>query len=56
MLYTVSAGLALAVALAALAAGRRLQSLGPLTPFGLICLFTLAVLGVDVMTGSRLQL
>ena len=27
-----------------------------LTPFGLICLFTLAVLGVDVMTGSRLQL
>jgi hypothetical protein len=46
----------LVVALAALAAGRRLASLGPLTPFGLICLFTLAVLGVDVMTGSRLQL
>ncbi|HET9971048.1 MAG TPA: hypothetical protein VFQ68_22610, partial [Streptosporangiaceae bacterium] len=56
VLYTVSAGLALAVALAALAAGRRLPSLGPLAPFGLICLFTLAVLGVDVMTGSRLQL
>ncbi|HEU5392191.1 MAG TPA: hypothetical protein VFV73_40500, partial [Streptosporangiaceae bacterium] len=56
VLYTASAGLALAVALAALAAGRRLKSLGPLTPFGLICLFTLAVLGVDVMTGSRLQL
>jgi hypothetical protein len=55
-LYTASAGLALAVALAALAGARRLKSLGPLTPFGLICLFTLAVLGVDVMTGSRLQL
>jgi hypothetical protein len=55
-LYAASAGLALVVALAALAAGRRLKSLGPLTPFGLICLFTLAVLGVDVMTGSRLQL
>jgi len=55
-LYAASAGLALLVAAAALAAGRRLKSLGPLTPFGLICLFTLAVLGVDVMTGSRLQL
>jgi hypothetical protein len=55
-LYVASAGLALVVALAALAAGRRLTSLGPLTPFGLICLFTLVVLGVDVMTGSRLQL
>ena len=48
--------LALVVALAALAAGRRLASRDPLTPFGLICLFTLVVLGVDVMTGSRLQL
>jgi len=28
----------------------------PLGPFGAICLATLAVLGVDVMTGSRLQL
>jgi len=56
VLYTAAAGLALVVALAALAAGRGLKSLGPLTPFGLICLFTLAVLGVDVMTGSRLQL
>ena len=55
-LYTASAALALVVALAALAAGRRLESLDPLTPFGLICLFTLVVLGVDVMTGSRLQL
>jgi hypothetical protein len=55
-LYTATVIVALAVALAALAAGRRLRSLGPLAPFGLICLFTLAVLGVDVMTGSRLQL
>jgi hypothetical protein len=52
-LYTATAIVALAVALAALAAGRRL---GSLAPFGLICLFTLVVLGVDVMTGSRLQL
>jgi hypothetical protein len=52
-LYTASAAIALVVALAALAAGGRRMSL---TPFGLICLFTLAVLGVDVMTGSRLQL
>ena len=28
----------------------------PLGPFGAICLATLAVLGLDVMTGSRLQL
>jgi hypothetical protein len=28
----------------------------PLGPFGAICLATVAVLGVDVMTGSRLQL
>jgi hypothetical protein len=28
----------------------------PLAPAGVICLVTLAVLGVDVMTGSRLQL
>jgi hypothetical protein len=55
-LYTASAAIALAVALAALAGARGLKSLGALTPFGLICLFTLAVLGVDVMTGSRLQL
>ena len=52
-LYAASALLSLVVALAALAAGRRL---GSLAPFGLICLFTLVVLGVDVMTGSRLQL
>ena len=28
----------------------------PLAPFGVVCLFTLVVLGIDVMTGSRLQL
>src|SRR5580692_2309056 len=28
----------------------------PLGPFGVICLLTVVVLGVDVMTGSRLQL
>jgi hypothetical protein len=56
VLYAVTTVLALAVALAALAAGRRLGSRDPLAPFGLICLLTLIVLGVDVMTGSRLQL
>ena len=38
--------------LAALPGGKR----DPLAPFGLICLFTVLVLGIDVMTGSRLQL
>jgi hypothetical protein len=28
----------------------------PFAPFGLVCLLTVAVLGIDVMTGSRLQL
>ena len=37
-------------------AGRLPPPSDPLAPFGLICLFTLVVLGVDVMTGSRLQL
>ena len=44
---------ALVIALAALAATRRRD---PLAPFGALCLLTLAVLGLDVMTGSRLQL
>jgi hypothetical protein len=52
-LYGMSIAWALLVAAAALAGPWRRDSLGP---FGLICLFTLAVLGVDVMTGSRLQL
>jgi hypothetical protein len=56
VLYAATAVLALAVALGALAAGGRLGSRDPLAPFGLICLVTLVVLGVDVMTGSRLQL
>jgi hypothetical protein len=56
VLYAVTVVLALAIALGALAAGRRWGSRDPLAPFGLICLLTLVVLGVDVMTGSRLQL
>jgi hypothetical protein len=52
-LYGVAAVLAAVIALAALAATRRRD---PLAPFGLVCLFTVAVLGLDVMTGSRLQL
>ena len=43
----------LAVAAVALAGPWRRDPLGP---FGAICLATLGVLGVDVMTGSRLQL
>ena len=52
-LYGVAVALALVIGLAALAATRRRDTLAP---FGLVCLFTVAVLGLDVMTGSRLQL
>ena len=52
-LYGIAVALALVIALAALAGTRRRD---PLAPFGVVCLFTLAVLGIDVMTGSRLQL
>lgn len=52
-LYGMAAGWALAVAAVAMAGPWRRDPLGP---FGAICLFTLAVLGADVMTGSRLQL
>jgi hypothetical protein len=52
-LYGVSVALALVIAGAALLACRHR---GPLAPLGVICLFTVAVLGVDVMTGSGLQL
>ena len=52
-LYGVSVALALVIAGAALLGCRRR---GPLAPLGVICLFTVAVLGVDVMTGSGLQL
>ena len=52
-LYSVSVALAVVIALAALLGFRNRD---PLAPFGAICLFTLVVLGIDVMTGSRLQL
>ena len=52
-LYGLAVGWALAVAALALAGPWRRDPLGP---FGVICLATVAVLGVDVMTGSRLQL
>jgi hypothetical protein len=45
--------LALVIAGAALLACRNRD---PLAPLGVICLFTVAVLGVDVMAGSGLQL
>jgi hypothetical protein len=47
------------VALAVVIAGGALlgcRNRGPLAPLGVICLFTVAVLGFDVMTGSGLQL
>ena len=52
-LYAVSVALAAVIALAALLGPWRRHWLGP---FGVVCLFTLVVLGIDVMTGSRLQL
>ena len=52
-LYTVSVALAIVIALAALSGPWRRD---PLAPFGVLCLFTLVVLGIDVMTGLRLQL
>jgi hypothetical protein len=52
-LYGLAVGCTLAVAALALAGPWRRD---PLDPFGVICLATLAVLAVDVMTGSRLQL
>jgi hypothetical protein len=52
-LYGLAVGWTLAVAAVAMAGPWRRDPLGP---FGAICLATLAVLGVDVMTGSRLQL
>jgi hypothetical protein len=51
-LYGLALGWTLALAAAALAGPWRRD---PAAPFGLICLATLAVLGVDAMTGSRLQ-
>ena len=52
-LYGLAVGWTLVAAAAALAGPWRRN---PVAPFGLICLATLALLGVDAMTGSRLQL
>jgi hypothetical protein len=52
-LYGVSVALAMVVALAGLAGPWRRHWFGPFTA---VCLFTLLVLAIDVMTGSRLQL
>ena len=52
-LYGIAGALALVIALAALLVTRRRD---PLAPFGVVCLFTVVVMGLDVMTGSRLQL
>jgi hypothetical protein len=52
-LYGIAALWALVIGAAALAGPWRRDPFGP---FGVICLLTLVVLGIDVMTGSRLQL
>jgi hypothetical protein len=52
-LYGMAVGWTLAVAALALAGPWRRDPFGP---FGAICIATVAVLGVDVMTGSTLQL
>jgi hypothetical protein len=52
-LYGMTVGWTLAVAALALAGPWRRDAFGP---FGAICTATVAVLGVDVMTGSALQL
>jgi hypothetical protein len=52
-LYGSAVAIAVVVGAAALGGPWRRDWLGP---FGAVCLFTLAVLGLDVMTGSRLQL
>ena len=52
-LYAVAAAWAAVIGAVALVGPWRRDPLGP---FGVICLLTVVVLGVDVMTGSRLQL
>jgi hypothetical protein len=52
-LYGVAVAWAAVIGAAALAGPWRRDPLGP---FGVVCLLTLVVLGLDVMTGSRLQL
>ena len=56
VLYGVAAAFALVIGLVALLVTRWRAPGDPLAPFGVICLFTVAVLGLDVMTGSRLQM
>jgi hypothetical protein len=55
-LYGASMAWAVVIGLAALLGTRRLEPNDPLAPLGAVCLLTLAVLGIDVMTGSRLQM
>jgi hypothetical protein len=55
-LYGVAVAWAAVIGLAALLGTRRLDAEDRLAPLGAVCLLTLAVLGLDVMTGSRLQL
>jgi len=52
-LYGVAVAWAAVIGTAALLATRRS---GRLAPLGLVCLLTVIVLGLDVMTGSRLQM
>jgi hypothetical protein len=52
-LYMVAVAWAVVIGLVALLGPWRRDPLGP---FGAACLFTLVVLGIDVMTGSRLQM
>jgi hypothetical protein len=52
-LYGLAVAWALVIGIGALAGPWRRDPLGP---FGVICLLTLVVLGIDVMTGSRLQM
>jgi hypothetical protein len=52
-LYGLAVAWALVIGAGALAGPWRRDPLGP---FGVICLLTLVVLGIDVMTGSRLQM
>jgi hypothetical protein len=58
-LYGIALAWAVVIGVAALLGTRRLDPRtpdDPLAPLGAVCLLTLAVLGIDVMTGSRLQM
>jgi len=52
-LYGLAVAWSAVIGLAALLGTRGMD---PLAPLGAVCLLTLAVLGIDVMTGSRLQM